>query len=166
MSHAERVLLASDIQEHGIDRRCRRDEQPIVARPTKGQVRNHFRHLNFPDELTFGRMALYAIPCADPEIARNIKAKTIRNARRYIGEDAGIYQSVTVNVKLPDMMRGAAVGEEAGVRNIKTLLVKREGEPVRHGEIIGNDGDCSRAGIDPVDAAARLLLQTLAPDIV
>ena len=68
--------------------------------------------MNFADEIAFRREALDAVSGAGPNIAVHINAKAVRDAGRYVGENAAVAKPAVRDVEGADVMRASGLGQK------------------------------------------------------
>ena len=133
--------------------------------PPKADVRHNFRHQDLADQRAVAVVAMDAVAGAGPDSPRLVQPETVEQAVRAGREDAASGElSLVVDIEDADVARAVRHMRGAGVDDIETLLVGREGDPVRTHEVVGDDAHVARLRIDAVDVAgADLAARTCGP---
>ena len=83
-----------------------------------------------------------------------MRSPSVNAGREIVGEHAAVAQRRAVDLEDANVRRAAV--REAAVDDVEPLLVGREGEAVRAGEVVGHHRGAAAARIEPVDVGRQL----------
>src|SRR3954451_2567720 len=97
---------------------------------------------------------MHAVAGARPDAPLRVEPETVEDGIGAVGEDLAARQLAVVrDPEDADVLRPVLHMRDAGVGDVEQPLVRREGEAVRAHEIVGDDADRPRPGIDAIDMA-------------
>src|SRR6516165_2621669 len=128
-----------------VNRGARCHEQTVALLAAKAQIGAGLRQVDLSDEIAVRRVAAHAVLLgigpthAAPNIAVDVGTHAVGKAGcEILGEHLSVAKLVAVDIEHAHV-RPAAMGE-AGIDDVKLLLVRRESKPVGLVEVIGHYG--------------------------
>jgi len=142
------------------------EEEARKIAPAKSEIGHRGPGRNLFKERAFGADAVNAVPGARPDAAVLVAAKTIRVAGRNCVKHAAVAEaSVIPEIKYADVSFGVDRKLSPAFSDIQSLFVRRETEAIGTRGIVGDNGQFSRTGIEPVNPG-RLFRRMLSAFIV